>query len=110
MKQTYAVLLRHVIFHTSSGLRDLQTVPRGMLRIIKYFDMPLPGVAVQRLAFTADPGAYSKPEQWRDLRTLESRNVYWLQSFCFPISLFIGLGSRQIERIGHLTEKIIYKW
>lgn len=27
-----------------------------MLRIIKYFDMPLPGVAVQRLAFTADPG------------------------------------------------------
>eukprot|EP00438_Fugacium_kawagutii_P024355 Skav207550 [mRNA] locus=scaffold2295:127942:129339:+ [translate_table: standard] len=27
-----------------------------MLRIIKYFNMPLPGVAVQRVAFTADPG------------------------------------------------------
>ena len=31
----------------------------GMLRIIKYFDMPLPGVAVRRVAFTADPGISS---------------------------------------------------
>ena len=41
----------------SLSMGDVQTwlVP-GMLRIIKYFDMPLPGVAVRRVAFTADPG------------------------------------------------------
>ena len=55
-----------------------------MLRIIKYFDMPLPGVAVQRLAFTADPGAHSKREQL-ELRILEGQNVCCFQ--CVSILL-----------------------
>lgn len=45
---------------------------RGMLRIIKYFDMPLPGVAVQRLAFTADPGGLYSAD---DFYVLDSKLV-----------------------------------
>lgn len=45
---------------------------RGMLRIIKYFDMPLPGVKVQRLAFTADPGGLYSAD---DFYVLDSKLV-----------------------------------
>ena len=45
---------------------------RGMLRIIKYFDMPLPGTAVQRMAFTADPGGLYSAD---DFYVLDSQLV-----------------------------------
>ena len=45
---------------------------RGMLRIIKYFDMPLPGTVVQRMAFTADPGGLYSAD---DFYVLDSQLV-----------------------------------
>ena len=71
-----------------------------MLRIIKYFDMPLPGVAVQRLAFTADPGAYSKPEQWIELRTLESQLVSAILLSNFPFVHRLGVPSHLPAALG----------
>ena len=45
---------------------------RGMLRIVKYFDMPLPGTAVQRMAFTANPGGLYSAD---DFYVLDSQLV-----------------------------------
>jgi len=49
---------------------------RGMLRIVKYLDMPLPGAAVRRMSFTSTPGALSSGDDWyvtdQDLTVLET--------------------------------------
>jgi len=45
---------------------------RGMLRIVKYLDMPLPGAAVQRMSFSANPGSLYSAD---DFYVLDSRLV-----------------------------------